>query len=132
MELTPFFIGLYKFVKHGLYPLTWVVLLLSAATRASSPSHQDACVGYACSLRPPPPMTLYSPLVATPLIGSLESWHHPPQLTKSDRFDVIMGWVEASTRKARLDQPPSHLLIPEIEPPAVWTSTGRATPQYWC
>jgi len=31
MELTPFFIGLYKFVKHGLYPLTWVVLLLSAA-----------------------------------------------------------------------------------------------------
>jgi len=31
MELTPFFIGLYKFVKHGLYPLTWMVLLLNAA-----------------------------------------------------------------------------------------------------
>jgi hypothetical protein len=31
MVLTPFFIGLYKFVKHGLYPLTWVVLRLSAA-----------------------------------------------------------------------------------------------------
>ena len=32
MELTPFFFGLYKFVKYGLYPLTWVVLLLGAAT----------------------------------------------------------------------------------------------------
>jgi len=31
MELTPFFFGLYKFVKYGLYPLTWVMLLLSAA-----------------------------------------------------------------------------------------------------
>ncbi len=30
MELTPFFFGLYKFVKYGLYPLTWVVLLLCA------------------------------------------------------------------------------------------------------
>ena len=26
MELTPFFFGLYKFVKYSLYPLTWVVL----------------------------------------------------------------------------------------------------------
>ena len=26
MELTPFFFGLYKFVKYGLHPLTWVVL----------------------------------------------------------------------------------------------------------
>jgi len=25
MEPTPFFFGLYKFVKYGLYPLTWVV-----------------------------------------------------------------------------------------------------------
>ena len=31
MELTPFFFGLYKFVKYGLYLLTWVLLLLSAA-----------------------------------------------------------------------------------------------------
>jgi len=35
-------------------------------------------------------MTLSSPLVATPLIGSLEFWYHPPQLTPSDRFDVIV------------------------------------------
>lgn len=32
MELTPFFFGLYKFVKYGLYPLTWVVLLPGVTT----------------------------------------------------------------------------------------------------
>jgi hypothetical protein len=32
IELTPFFMGLYKFVKHCLYPLTSVVLLLGATT----------------------------------------------------------------------------------------------------
>ena len=34
MELTPFFFGLYKFVKYGLYPLTWVVLLTGGDARA--------------------------------------------------------------------------------------------------
>jgi hypothetical protein len=36
MELTPFFFGLYKFVKYGLYPLTWVVVLLSASMLLAS------------------------------------------------------------------------------------------------
>jgi hypothetical protein len=35
-------------------------------------------------------MTLSSPLVAALLIGSLEFWYHLPQLTPSDRFDVIV------------------------------------------
>ena len=35
-------------------------------------------------------VTLSSPLIATPLIGSLESWYHHPQLTPSDRFDAIV------------------------------------------
>jgi hypothetical protein len=76
MELTPFFFGLYKSVKYGLYPLTWVVLLLSAAM--------------VLALFPFPPkrlrwvrllvlsslllfVTISSPLIAYPLIGSLES-----------------------------------------------------------
>jgi uncharacterized SAM-binding protein YcdF (DUF218 family) len=33
---------------------------------------------------------LSSPLIANPLIGSLESWYQPPQLTPSDRFDAIV------------------------------------------
>ena len=58
MELTPFFFGLYKLVKHGLYPLTWVVLLVMSSLLLL--------------------VMLPSPLVATPLIGSLEAWYQPP------------------------------------------------------
>jgi len=35
-------------------------------------------------------VALSSPLIAFPLIGSLESWYHPPQLTSIDRFDAIV------------------------------------------
>jgi uncharacterized SAM-binding protein YcdF (DUF218 family) len=93
MELTPFFFGLYKFVKYGLYPLTWVVLLLGAATILAlfpfSPTRlrwvRQLLMSSLFLL-----VALSSPLVATPLIGSLESWYHPPQLTPSDRFDAIV------------------------------------------
>ncbi len=99
MELTPFFFGLYKFVKYGLYPLTWVLLLLSAATvlvlRPFSPTNsrwlRRLVIASLLLL-----IIFSSPLVATLLIGSLESWHRPPQLTPFDR-------------------PPSYLLLPEIE-----------------
>jgi len=93
MELTPFFFGLYKFVKYGLYPLTWVVLLLSAAAVLAlfpfSPKRlrwvRQLVMSSLLLL-----VALSSPLVATPLIGSLESWYHPPQLKLSDRFDAIV------------------------------------------
>ena len=93
MELTPFFFGLYKFVKYGLYPLTWVVLLLGVATVLAlfpfSPKRlrwvRQLLISSLLLL-----VTLSSPLIATPLIGSLESWYHPPQLTPSDRFDAIV------------------------------------------
>ncbi len=93
MELTPFFFGLYKFVKYSLYPLTWVVLLLSVATVLAlfpfSPKRlrwvRQLLISSLLLL-----VTLSSPLVATPLIGSLESWYHSPQLTPSDRFDAIV------------------------------------------
>ena len=93
MELTPFFFGLYKFVKYGLYPLTWVVVLLSAAGLLAllpfSPKRlrwvRLLIISSLLLL-----LTLSSPLIATPLIGSLEAWHQPPQLTPSDRFDAIV------------------------------------------
>jgi uncharacterized SAM-binding protein YcdF (DUF218 family) len=93
MELTPFFFGLYKFVKYGLYPLTWVVLLLGIATVLAlfpfSPKRlrwvRQLLLSSLLLL-----VALSSPLIATPLIGLLESWHHPPQLTPSDRFDAIV------------------------------------------
>ena len=93
MELTPFFFGLYKFVKYALYPLTWVVLLLGVATILAlfpfSPTRlrwvRQLLISSLVLL-----VTLSSPLVATPLIGSLESWHHPPRLISSDHFDAIV------------------------------------------
>jgi uncharacterized SAM-binding protein YcdF (DUF218 family) len=93
MELTPFFFGLYKFVKYGLYPLTWMVVLLSVATVLAlfpfSPTRLRwvrQLVTFSFLLL----VVLSSPLVATPLIGSLESWYSPPQLTASDHFDAIV------------------------------------------
>jgi uncharacterized SAM-binding protein YcdF (DUF218 family) len=93
MELTPFFFGLYKFVKYGLYPLTWVVLLLVAATILAlfpfSPTRlrrvRQLIISSLLLL-----VTSSSPWIAYPLIGSLESWYRPPQLTPSDRFDAIV------------------------------------------
>jgi len=32
MELTPFWFGLYKLVKYGIYPLNWVLLLMALTT----------------------------------------------------------------------------------------------------
>jgi hypothetical protein len=31
MELTPFFFGLYKLVKYGVYPVTWLAVCSGAA-----------------------------------------------------------------------------------------------------
>ena len=93
MELTPFFFGLYKFVKYGLYPLTWVVLLLGVATVLTlfpfSPKRlrwMRLLVMFSLLLL----VMTSSPIVATTLIGSLESRYQPPQLTPSDRFDAIV------------------------------------------
>jgi uncharacterized SAM-binding protein YcdF (DUF218 family) len=93
MELTPFFFGLYKFVKYGLYPLTWVVVLLGASMLLAlfpfSPKRlrwvRLLILSSLLLL-----MTISSPLIATPLIGSLEAWHQPPRLMPSDRFDAIV------------------------------------------
>jgi uncharacterized SAM-binding protein YcdF (DUF218 family) len=93
MELTPFFFGLYKFVKYGLYPLTWVVVLLSLAMVLALFPFSPKRLRWVRLLVLSSLLLLLmvsSPLIATPLIGSLESWYQPPQLTISDRFDAIV------------------------------------------
>jgi len=93
MELTPFFFGLYKFVKYGLYPLTWVVLLIAVATLLALFPFSPTRLGWVRKLLLSALLLLVglsSPLVATPLIGLLESWYHPSQLTPSDHFDAIV------------------------------------------
>jgi uncharacterized SAM-binding protein YcdF (DUF218 family) len=93
MELTPFFFGLYKFVKYGLYPLTWVVLLLSVAAVLALFPFSQTRMRWVRQLLLSSILLLVlisSPLIALPLIGSLEAWYQPPQLTPSDRFDAIV------------------------------------------
>ncbi|HSV90201.1 MAG TPA: YdcF family protein [Nitrospiraceae bacterium] len=93
MEPTPFFFDLYNFVKYALYPLTWVVLLLTAtAVLALFPFSPRRLrwvrlLIISCLLLL---VTLASPLIATTLIGSLEAWYQPPPLTRSDHFDAIV------------------------------------------
>jgi uncharacterized SAM-binding protein YcdF (DUF218 family) len=93
MELTPFSFGLYKFVKYGVYPLSWVVVLLGVTA--------------ALSLLPPHPtrhrwmrissliafvllVAVSSPFVADQLIGTLESWYPPLTFGPSNRHDAIV------------------------------------------
>ena len=76
MELTPFFFGLYKFVKYGLYPLTWVVLLLSAAAVLALFPFSPRRLRWVRQLVLSSLLlfvTISSPLIVYPLIGSLES-----------------------------------------------------------
>jgi len=85
MELTPFFFGLYKLVKYGLYPLTWIVglsgLTLLFAWLPSSPARQrwiriNSLALVALLL------LLTSPLVAHVLVATLEGTHLPSGLPK--------------------------------------------------
>ncbi|MDO8357474.1 MAG: YdcF family protein [Nitrospirota bacterium] len=93
MELTPFFFGLYKFVKYGLYPLTWVVLLLGAATVLALFPFSPTRLRWVRRLAITSLLllvTISNPLVAASLMGSLESWYQPAHLSPSDRFDAIV------------------------------------------
>jgi uncharacterized SAM-binding protein YcdF (DUF218 family) len=114
MELTPFFFGLYKFVKYGLYPLTWVVLLLGVATVLALLPFSPRRLRWVRQLLMSSFLLLVvlsSPLIATPLIGSLESWYHSPQLTPTDRFDAIVvlgGGIHAKGSLRPTTEPSSY------------------------
>jgi uncharacterized SAM-binding protein YcdF (DUF218 family) len=93
MELTPFLFGLYKLVKYLLYPLTWVLLLMTMTTvllcLPSSPrrlrSARISAVSALIVL-----LAISSHLVARPLLGSLEAWYPRPSLSSKDQYDAIV------------------------------------------
>lgn len=93
MEPTPFFFGLYKFVKYGVYPVTWLVVCSGAILILTwlpySPRRQRrlrliATVSF-CLL-----LALTSPLVAGTLIGVLESRYEPPTPSTAKGADAIV------------------------------------------
>lgn len=83
MELTPFFFGLYKLVKYGVYPLTWIVglsgLVLLFAWLPVSPARQRWLRITAATLVSLL-FVLTSPLVARVLVAALEGEHRPSGL----------------------------------------------------
>ena len=83
MELTPFFFGLYKLVKYGVYPLTWIVglsgLVLLFAWLPFSPMRQR-WLRLAAATLVTLLLILTSPLVAHLLVATLEGEHLPPEL----------------------------------------------------
>jgi uncharacterized SAM-binding protein YcdF (DUF218 family) len=93
MELTPFLFGLYKLVKYLLYPLTWVLLLMAMTTvlLSVSPSHRrlrGARIGAVSSLILL--VAISSPLVARPLLGTLEAWHPRPSLSNKEQYTAVV------------------------------------------
>jgi uncharacterized SAM-binding protein YcdF (DUF218 family) len=93
MELTPFLFGAYKLVKYGVYPLSWVVVLLGViATLALFPPHPRRLrwIRVSSLLALLLLVAVSSPFVANQLIGTLEAWYPPPSIGPADRYDAIV------------------------------------------
>ena len=110
MELTPFFFGIYKLVKYGLYPLTWVVLMMILTTSLLwlpfTPQRlrwaKMASVTALVLL-----LVISSPLIARPLLASLEAWYPQPPTLKAAAYDAIVvlgaGVLEPGTLRPTAD-----------------------------
>ena len=110
MELTPFLFAVYKLVKYALYPLTWVVLVMTLTTLwlwlPFTPQRlRWARIGSVSGLILL--LAISSPLIARPLLGSLEAWYPRPALSKGERYDAIVvlagGVLEPGTLRPKVD-----------------------------
>jgi len=110
MELTPFWFGLYKLVKYGLYPLNWVLLLMALTTLwLLLPLHPHrlrlARISSVCALILL--LIISSPLVARPLLSSLEAWYPMPHFVNNAHYDAIVvlggGVLEQGTLRPITD-----------------------------
>src|SRR5262245_48848811 len=93
MELTPFLFAVYKLVKYALYPLNWVLLVMTLTTFSLllpvTPQRlRWARIGAVSGLLLS--LMISSPLIARPLLGSLEAWYSQPSLTKQERYEAIV------------------------------------------
>jgi uncharacterized SAM-binding protein YcdF (DUF218 family) len=110
MELTPFFFGIYKLVKYGLYPLTWVLLLMILTTFLLLLTYTPKRLRWA-KVASITGLTLLlaisSPLIARPLLASLEAWYPQPSTLKGESYDAIVvlgaGVLEPGTLRPTAD-----------------------------
>lgn len=95
MDMSPFFFGLYKFVKYSVYPLTWVIgcfgMALFIAWLPYSPGRQRwlrRFIGTGLLLL----FVMGAPIVSYSLMSILEGWY-PPTPSQEGPFDgiVVLG-----------------------------------------
>lgn len=110
MELTPFLFGVYKLVKYALYPLNWVLLLMTVTTMSlllpTTPIRlRWARIGSLSGLALL--LAISSPLLSRQLLGTLEAWHPRPPLTSGERYDAIVvlagGLLQPGTLRPTAD-----------------------------
>lgn len=93
MELTPFFFGLYKLVKYGVYPLTWIALFAGGtmvlAWLPPSPARRRL-VKLAASGTVLVLYLVTAPFVASPLMSLLEEWPQVQPIPPDARFGSIV------------------------------------------
>jgi Uncharacterized conserved protein len=93
MELTPFLFGLYKLVKYLLYPLTWTLLMMTMTTvlLCLPLSHRRlrwariSAVSALIFL-----VAISTPLVARPLLATLEAWYPQPSFSNQEHYDAVV------------------------------------------
>ncbi|HEU4500762.1 MAG TPA: YdcF family protein [Nitrospira sp.] len=93
MELTPFLFGLYKLVKYLLYPLTWVLLVMTMTTvlLCLPLSHRRLRWARICAVSALILLVAIStPLVARPLLGTLEAWYPQPSLSTQEQYHAVV------------------------------------------
>lgn len=92
MEMTPFFFGLYKFVKYAVYPLTWIIACFGTALLFAwlpySAQRQrwlraSLTTGFLLLV------LIGSPIASYSLMSILEGWY-PPVQSLEGRFDAIV------------------------------------------
>ena len=110
MELTPFLFAVYKLVKYVFYPLSWVLLVMMLTTLwlflPFTPQRlRRARIGSLGGLVLL--LAISNPLVARPLLGSLEAWYRPPLLQDTEQYDAIVvlagGLLQPGTLRPTAD-----------------------------
>lgn len=93
MEMSPFLYGLYKLVKYGIYPLSWVFLILGLLIPLTCAQPSPRRLRWVRALVITVFLTLWvfgTPLVAHWLMGLIEEQAPAFDVTTSKRFDAIV------------------------------------------
>ena len=131
MELTPFLFGLYKLVKYLLYPLTWVLLVMTMTTvlLCLPPSHRRLrwariwAVSALLLL-----VAISTPLVARPLLGTLEAWYPRPSLSSQEQYHAVVVLGGGVLQRGPSARCRISLLSLRTGQRAAWTCSNKGTP----